>query len=188
MKIRFTHIAILIALQSIFVGCGSTGRLYNQEDEKRVSSGKLDDSTYNSLRQLLSTSGGQALNDTIIIKYDYQGDDCWNLLDQREATYIQGFIANANARIESQQTLRRGISVFRFREPGRNVNKIIGLNKAIMVNSSKQILAHAFKQRSICGSSMLLLPDKSFIYMRSDSHFELLDLLPEKIGSYLSSK
>lgn len=77
---------------------------------------------------------------------------------------------------------RQYVSLFDFHEPGNNLNKIVKWDKSIIIDSSKLLFDLLFKDRCSCGSSILVMPDKRFAFLRSDSHSEALDMTQKQIG------
>ena len=182
----FKQLAATFIALTLLTSCDSTARLYRPEDSNRVHSGILDDLTNNSLRLLLVAPTSSSLKDTIIIKYDYNNESCWELLDQKDDNYIQGFVTRHKQRVETLLTTRPNVSVFEFREPGNNINKIKKWDSSIIIDSTRQLMNLLFKERSTCGNSIIVLPDRRFIFIRSDSHSEVLDLTQEKILEYFA--
>lgn len=187
MKRNFFHITSLIAILFLTESCNSS-RLYRLEDKNKISHGQLSESTFNTLKQFLTTTSNATLKDTIIIKYDFNNETCWDLLDQKDDNYIMGFVARHQDRVQQVLNTRQNVSVFNFREPGNNLNKIIKWDKSIMIDSSKQLFNLLFKDRATCGSSVIVMPDKQFIFIFSDSHLEALDMTQKQIEEILSKK
>jgi hypothetical protein len=102
--------------------------------------------------------------------------------------YVMGFVTRHNQRVQKLLELRPNLSVFDFREPGDYMNKIKYWNSTIIIDSSKQLFKLIFKERTICGNSIMVLPDKQFVFIRSDSHSDILDLSQTEIKEILSEK
>jgi hypothetical protein len=170
----------------ICASCITTGKLYT--GEHKVQTGFLNNADFEALAQMLSRYTGTAPADTILIKYDYNNESCWDLLDQKDENHIRGFINRNNSRILNVSASRKNVSAFQFREPGKNLNKLKSWNNSIIVDSSKQLYQLLFKKRATCGSSIAVLPDKRYVLIRSDSHSAVFDLTHEKIAGYLSNK
>ena len=187
MKTPFSFCIFLIVILIFTESCNSS-RLYRLDDKNRISHGQLSESTFNALKQFLTTTTNATLKDTIIIKYDYNNETCWDILDQKDDNYIMGFVTRHQDRVQQVLKTRQNISVFNFREPGNNLNKIIKWDKSIMIDSSKQLFNLLFKDRCTCGSSILVTPDKQYISIRSDSHFEALDMTEKQIVTIISKK
>ena len=68
-----------------------------------------------------------------------------------------GFVTRNEERIKKLLSSKRDISVFQFREPGNNINKIKKWNSKILIDNSKELFNLVFKERSICGNSMILM-------------------------------
>jgi hypothetical protein len=178
---RLSHIAAIICWVTICISCSAPARLYRAGDKNEIESGILDADTYHSLRQLLAARTGSALKDTLIIKYNFNNEVCWRSMDQRDDSSNQRYITWNNQRVQMAMAARPNISVFTFREPGNNTNKVVKWNHAIIIDSSKQLLNLVFKKRTVCGSSLIVVPDRRFNLRRSDSHFQALDQTSEKI-------
>ena len=179
-------IMILFFSLVLCTSCGTSAKLYKKGDKNKIYSGQLDALTYQSLQQALPVT--PVLKDTIIIKYDYNNETCWSILDQSDDNHIQGFVTRHNERVQNVFMSRPNVSVFDFREPGNNLNKIKKWNTSIIIDSTKQLYNLLFKERAACGNSIIVLPDRRFVFIRSDSHSEALNLTQDKIIEYLESK
>ena len=82
-KNKTTLLTSLIVL-IIAIGCNSTGRLYRGDEKKRIYIGKLSDLKFQRLKDFLFASTNSVVNDTIIIKYDYNNESCWEILDLKD--------------------------------------------------------------------------------------------------------
>ncbi|MDF3076681.1 MAG: hypothetical protein K0S09_570 [Sphingobacteriaceae bacterium] len=184
----FRNITLSIVCLTFLLACGSSERLYRTRDNLSIATGTLADSTYNSLRQLLSNKIVSPIKDTIIIKYDYNNESCWNLLDQQDDSYIQGFLTRSKERAQTLLLTRPNASVLNFREPGNNLNKLKKWDSTIIIDDSKQLMNLLFKDKATCGNSIIVVPDKRFVFIRSDSHFMASYLAQAKILEYLASK
>jgi hypothetical protein len=183
-----TTILTTIALLIIASGCYSTGYLYRNDDKNRIYTGKLSNSTFIDLKQYLTASTNSQLKDTIIIKYDYNNETCWDLLDQKKDDYVRPFIPTHQERIRTVLAARQNVSIFDFREPGQNFNKIKKWDNSIIIDTTKYLFKLLFKERCTCGSSIIVMPDKSFVFLRSDSHSEAMDYTQEQIIELLTKK
>lgn len=186
MKKHFLYFISLIILLIFVESCSTTAQLY--DDKNRSYTGLLRDSTFTVLKQYLTNTTNLKLKDTIIIKYNYNNETCWNILDQKEDSYIMSFVTGYKARVQRVLAARQNVSVFNFREPGNKLNKIIKWDNSILIDSSKQLFNLLFKERCICGSSIIALPDKRFIFLRSDSHTDVLNLTQKQIEEILNKK
>lgn len=134
----------------------------------------LTDSVYKELRQFLADSSGTTLKDTIIIKYDYNKESCWNMLDRQDDAYINGIIRQQQQRIQKERMARPGISVFMYREPGNNINKLKKWDPDIQIDRTGNLQKWLFGKRKICGNSVIVLPDRTVLLFPSDAHFQAL--------------
>lgn len=185
MKSHSRYFLIASIVLTIASGCSTTSQLYPPGDKNRVTAGQLSDSTFKALKEYLQRTNNRKLNDTIIIKYDYNNETCWSLLDQSEDAHIMGFVTRHNERTQRVLHSRPNVSAFDFREPGHKVNKIKKWDNSIIIDSSGQLLNLLFNKRTTCGSSIIVMPDKRFIYLRSDSHSEVLDMTQKQIEEIL---
>jgi hypothetical protein len=184
---KFTIIACLVAL-TILTRCGSTGELYSSYDKNKIYTGTLSDSSFISLKQFLIKTTNSQLNDTIIIKYDYNNETCWDMLDQKDEDYVKPFIPAHHERIRNILAVRKNVSIFEFREPGQNLNKIKKWDYLIKIDSTLFLFNLLFKERCTCGSSIIVMPDRNFVFVRSDSHSEAVDYTNKQIATLLTKK
>jgi hypothetical protein len=188
MKTISPYFLLYISIFTITVSCGSTSQLYRYDDKNKNYPRQLSDSTFIALKQILTHATTSKLKDTILIKYDYNNETCWNILDQTNDEYIMGFVTRHQERVQKVLSTRQNISVFEFREPGNSLNKIKKWDNSIIIDSSKQLFNLLFKKRYTCGSSIMVMPDKRFVFIRSDSHSEILDLTQKQIEELLNKK
>lgn len=188
MKRYFLYFISLIAILSFIASCNTTSKMYRFDDKNRIYKGQLSESAFNTLSQFLTANSNAKLKDTIIIKYNYNNETCWDLLDTKDDAYIIGFVTRHKERVEQVQKNRQYVSLFDFREPGNNLNKIIKWDNSIIIDSSKLLFDLLFKERCSCGSSIIVMPDKRFVFLRSDSHSEALDMTQKQIGEILNKK
>jgi hypothetical protein len=76
---------------------------------------------------------------------------------------------------------RPNVSIFSFREPGKNINKLKKWDNSIIIDSTKELFKLLFKKRCTCSSSIAIAPNKRFGFLRSDSHSEILTLKPKQL-------
>jgi hypothetical protein len=188
MKRHFLYFISFITILIIAESCGTTSQLYRYDDKNKTYIGQLSDSTFAVLKKYLTITANSKLKDTIIIKYDYNNETCWTILDQSEDDHIMGFVRRHKERVQQVLATRQNVSVFDYREPGNSLNKIKKWDNSIIIDSSKQLLNLLFKERCTCGSSIIVMPDKRFVFLRSDSHSEVLDLTQKQIEEILSKK
>ncbi len=188
MRRQLLFLFSIILLVAIAINCGTSSKLYRYDNKKRTYTGQLNDSISNTLKKFLTSFTNSKLNDTIIIKYDFNRETCWSILDQNNDEYIMSFVTRRKQRVQQVSTARPNVSVFNFREPGNDLNKIIKWDSSIIIDSSKQLFNLLFKERCTCGSSIIILPDKKFVFLRSDSHSEILDLTQKQIEEALNKK
>jgi len=83
---------------------------------------------------------------------------------------------------------RKNISLFNFREPGDNLNKLKLWDSTIIIDNRKELYNLLFPHKFNCGNSILILPDKRFIYIGSDPHSEAFYLTGKQIEGILNDK
>ena len=188
MKTLFRNSVLWFTILILLQGCESTAHLYRSDNRKKVYFGYINDGTYSQIKQFLSTATSK-LNDTIFIKYEYNNETCWNYNDQhRSDDEIRLGISRWQAFLQETQNNRKSISIFRYREPGNNLNKIVKFDSSIQIDNKKFLYNLLFKTRTTCGSSIMIMPDKRFLFIRSDSHFEALFKTKQEIEDILNKK
>jgi hypothetical protein len=185
MKTRIQLYLFAVLLINVISNCTPSAKLYKNGDKKSIYTGRLEDADYNYLKQLLVANTNMPLKDTLIIKYDYNHETCWDVLDQKPDEHITSFITTHQARVQKFRELRPNVSLFEYREPGKFSNKLKKWNTSIIVDSSKQLYKLLFSERTTCGSSIIILPTKNFIFFRSDAHSMAMDYTQEQIKKLL---
>ncbi len=176
-----------IFLLTVTAGFNSTSSVATT-NKQRISAGKLTDADVRFVKEFLQSFSKTTLNDTLLIKYDFNKDACWNMLDKSKDEDIKSIVLASKERIQTTLLTRPGISIFRFREPGDQLNKIIKWDDSILIDSTKQLYKLLFKKRTECGSSMIILPDGRFILLQTYPHMEALNLSQQQIAETFSSK
>ena len=182
------HLFVTAFILTIIYSCKPSAVLYKPTDRNKAYTGFLYDSTITILKSFLARYGSINLKDTIVIKYDYNNEICWDRLDAKDDDYIMGFINRHQQQMQKIILDRPNLSVFTFREPGNNLNKIKMWDKSILIDSSKQLYNLLFYDRSECGNSILIMPDRKFIFIRSDAHSQILDITTSKIQELLNKQ
>ncbi len=78
-------------------------------------------------------------------------------------------------RIQRALIARPGISVFTFREAGNRINKLKKWDQTLLIDQSGILRKWLFHKKQICGNSIILFPDRRFVYFEVDPHFVALD-------------
>ena len=147
----------------------------NYISKNSVTQGTLTDSVYSQLTNILYESSGNIAKDTIIINYNYNYQDCWRYLDLQNDNYINNVIFSRTTRIRTKLHYSKNTSVYRFKQIGNNFNKVILRDSSILTDKKSELYDLLFNHEIKCGNSILIYPDKKFIYLKNDSHFKLLD-------------
>ncbi len=187
MKTLFNKFLIIFTLLTLNLSCVSNPKLYKPDSKERVLIGKLSELQFNSLNKILETNTSSSLQDTLFIKYDYNNESCWNNLDQQSKKYILQVISDRKQRKQKILKDRPNISIFNFRESGDNFNKIKDWDNEIIIDKDNKLFNLIFTQRYRCGNSIIIMPDKQFIFIRSDPHFEALEVNKKRIEEILNS-
>lgn len=188
MKKSLLNVISFTIIFSIAASCGTSSQIYSYGNKNKTYTGQLGDSIFLSLKKYLTINANSKLKDTIIIKYDYNNETCWNNLDQSEDENIRGFIKKYKEKILLVLFTRQNVSIFNFREAGNSLNKIKKWDTSIIIDSSKQLFNLIFKERCTCGNSIIIMPNRKFVFVRSDSHFEVLDFSQKRIEEILSNQ
>ena len=187
MKVGLIHLLFIFSLIS-FLGCAPHGPLYRFDDDKRISVYQLEDSSFSAVKKYLSQFSNKAIQDSIIIKYDYNNETCWSVLDEKMTDEeMKNKFLTSQSPYEAYLLTRPGVSFFRFREPGDNINKLIKYNTSIIIDKDRELYKFFFKEKCTCGNSILILPDGRYIFTRSDSHTNALFYSSKQISGLLQT-
>jgi hypothetical protein len=164
----------------------ATPKLYREPEN--ISVGKLSEKELLDLKFFLQpfTSGKQ--RDTLIIKYEINGESCWNNLDMRPDDYINKVLINGQNYRNRIANERQGVSFYHFKEKGNRTNRLIKWDKEIRVDEQGNLGQLLFKQKASCGSSAIVLPGGEYVIMLSDSHLIGFSLTKEMISEALRTK
>jgi hypothetical protein len=187
MTSRTHNIFIFLTLTAVLQYCTPSATLYSKDDKGKYVKGVLPDSSFRLLKQFLDNNFA-ASTDTIIIKYDYNYETCWDRLDEKDGAFIQSIIDYRN-KLRDSIALSRPHTIFlTFREPGKQLNRIKINDTAIVIDSTKFLLNNFFAERCTCGQSLIVFPNKQFIRLRSDPHNDAFFLKSEFMEVLLGMK
>lgn len=169
----------IIVFTAVFASC--TARLYSGKNKFEI--GRIDNRTLNSLKSYLFKATNRVATDTIIIKFDFNKETCWDSFDLNPDSVIMKNVVHYQNYIRSIPVQRPNASVYMFREPGSRFNKIKSFNKDILIDDGflQQLF---FKKRTICGSSVIVDPAGNYLITKSDSHFEAHTMSKEQFESF----
>jgi len=153
--------------------------------DKKHQSNLLDKNKMDSLYTYLSLNSSEKLQDTIIIKYDFNGDGCWIALNQQSNDYIKNLIQNSTEWIAKKKLARPTVSIFQFKEYGENFSPYKLRDKTIKTDSGflKKLL---FNKRTMCGTSAVIVSSGKFFLIKSDSHFSPIEMSGAEISRKLN--
>ena len=141
--------------------------------------GILTPDQFSSLKEFL-ISKNLKIKDTIFIKYDFNKESCWNLLDGQGIEKIEMIKLRFQKHISDFNAQHKDAITYNFREPGNKINKLKLLDNTIVIDDLLFLKNLLFKNRKVCGTSAVILNDGSFLLNFGDAHFEILDLLYQK--------
>ncbi len=177
---------ILLVINTL-LGCKSSFHSYKEEEGKRYAVENLSEEEFASVKQYLKKYSAGPLKDTIVIKYDFNNDHCWQMLDTKNDEYINSVLNTHQKYWAKYRDSVTSVSAFEFRDPGKNFSKLVKWNSDINIDSSRLLYKLLIKERAMCGISVMILPDKRVIKTRSDPHYEVLDYNAEKLTQMLES-
>jgi hypothetical protein len=178
---------------ALLIGSCSSGHYFVKPKAGKYEVGVLTNEGYNAAKQILASYTNLPLKDTIIIKYNYNNmTTCWNALDNKWGELSNDSIQKIKISLSSKDgyyhkiaSARPMVSVFYFKEPGSNFNKIIKWNTDFITDNNKQLLKLLFANKSNCGNSIIILPNKKFVFINGDPHFEVLRYSAKEIEAFL---
>lgn len=167
MKIK--HTLILLIFSYAIISCSATKSVSkNTNSNKQFPKARID-----SLKSYLSKLSGESVKDTIIIKYEFNNEHCWDLLDEQSNEYITRVIKSANNYISKYKIAHPGTSVYHIRESGKNQNALVLWNNRNLIDNG-YLRKNIFTKKVMCGTSLKLYPNGTFKFIYSDSHFTAL--------------
>lgn len=165
------------------VNCSTPG--YLNETKKQT----LNSAEFNDVKnELKKYTFDNQLKDTIIIKYEYNNETCWNNLDLESKDYINNVISSRQKYILNQLNQRKNVSFFHFKESGKNFNKIVQWDDRVLTDSSGVLKNSIFSKPNNCGNSVIILPDGKMVHLESDAHIDILKWDEIKIQKSLVSQ
>ncbi|MGM9477412.1 hypothetical protein ACS5PU_13310 [Pedobacter sp. GSP4] len=172
---------ILSVLSIAIYSCSP--KLYIDE-EKRYQAGSLTDAQVDSLHLYLKENQRVALKDTIIIKYDFNNDGCWNDLTYQNAEFLNNVRWTFQKNILEKAEARPKVAIYQYRQTGNNFSQIKSKGLEIETDSGflKKLL---FKEITTCGTSAIILPTGKFLLVKSDAQFSALLLNANQIEKKL---
>ena len=124
----------------------------------------------------------------MIIKYEINGEWCWEFLDKQSDEYVNRVIAGGVKYRDDVARDRPSVSFFHFQEKGEQKNKIIYRDNTVMIDKQDKLKELLFKKKAVCGSSAVVLPGGAYLLLQSDSHLLSYTLSKEKISEALKTK
>ncbi|MBT2564882.1 hypothetical protein J7E50_24675 [Pedobacter sp. ISL-68] len=167
---------------SIFIYACSP-KLY-MDETKRYQAGTLTDAQMDSLYTFLKQNERLTLKDTIIIKYDFNKDDCWKDLNYQNAEFLNNVRWAFQKNILEKAEARPKVAIYQYREDGKSFSPI--KSKGLEIETDSGFLRKLlFKEVTSCGTSAIIIPNGKFLLVKSDPQFSALILNAKDIEKKL---
>ncbi|RYG50842.1 MAG: hypothetical protein EOO01_09785 [Chitinophagaceae bacterium] len=176
-------VVLSLLLMAHLPAAAQTGRV-----EYKITTRTLDPAGLATLKSFLAKHSSSRIQDTILIKYDFNKESCWDVLDTQSDEQVKQVLEQHGSWVKTAVESRPFISVFEFREPGNKINKLKKWDQHIMIDSTRELYKLVFNKKTTCGSSAIILPDGRFIVVHSDAHFEALIFTKDRIAEALAKK
>ncbi|MCX2574657.1 hypothetical protein [Pedobacter sandarakinus] len=160
-------------------------KLYTDE-KNRYQAGTLSDSQFDSLKTYLRQNNRAILQDTIIIKYDFNKDNCWIEIQNQNAAFLNNVRWTMQQNIIEKGKKRPMVAIYQYREIGERFSPVRSKGLEIETDSGflKKIL---FNEITTCGTSAIILPDGKYLLVKSDPQFYAISMNKEAITKQLFS-
>lgn len=154
-------------------------KLYVDEN-KRYQAGTLTEAQIDSLHTFLKQNERLALKDTIIIKYDFNKDDCWKDLSYQNAEFLNNVRWTFQKSIQEKAEARPKVAIYQYREEGKSFSPV--KSKGLEIETDPGFLKKLlFNEATTCGTSAIVLPNGKFLLVKSDPQFSALILNAKEI-------
>ncbi|WP_412467741.1 hypothetical protein [Pedobacter sp. KLB.chiD] len=171
----------LFFLSALIYACSP--KLYVDEN-KRYQAGTLSDTQIDSLHTFLKQNERLTLKDTVIIKYDFNNDPCWNALSYQNAEFLNNVRWAFQKNIQEKAEARPKVAIYQYREEGESFSPI--KSKGLEIETDSGFLRKLlFKEATSCGTSAIILPNGKFLLVKSDPQFSALILNAKDIETKL---
>jgi len=154
------------------------------DESKRYQAGTLSDAQIDSLHTFLKQNERLALKDTIIIKYDFNKDVCWNDLNYQNPEFLNNVRWTFQKNILEKAAARPKVAIYQYREVGESFSQV--KSKGLEIETDPGFLKKLlFKEVTTCGTSAIVLPNGKFLLVKSDPQFSALLLNAKDIETRL---
>lgn len=160
---------------AVVLAFGSFSALHAQVDSKKMEAKMLTEAEFAEVVDYLGSKNLE-ITDHIFIKYDFNKAKCWNILDGEGKKKIQTIVNNFHKHIADFNAQFSDAVAYNFREPGSKFNKVKLWDDTIIVDDLGILRKNIFKEKIMCGTSALIVKDRSYILYPEDPHFELLEV------------
>ncbi|WP_156166676.1 hypothetical protein [Pedobacter sp. BMA] len=169
-----------LTIAVLFYSCSSS-KLYIDE-EKRYDAGSLSQAQLDSLHHYLKQNDRVKLKDTLIIKYDFNNDACWNDLNGQNPEFINNVRWAFQKNIIDKSAKRLMVSIYQYKEQGKNFSDV--KSSGLEIETDAGLLRRMlFREITTCGSSAIVLPDGKYLLVKSDPQFSALLLSAKDVNA-----
>lgn len=175
-----SHLLFLFFVALIY---SCSPKLYVDENN-RYDAGSLSEKQLDSLHLFLKQNDRVELKDTIIIKYDFNNDGCWDDLRDQNTEFLNNVRWAFQKNITDKAQKRPAVAIYQYKEVGKNFSQVKASGLEIETDSGflKQLL---FREATTCGTSAIILPTGKFLLVKSDPQFSALLLSGKEIEEKL---
>lgn len=117
------------------------------------------------------------VKDKIIIKYDFNNESCWTVLDEMDEDYIKKVVKGFQDQRAEFNSNNSDASAYNFRQPGNNFNLVKKWDPEIIIDDNLFIKNLFLLKKVMCGCSIYVDKDRSYVVASSDPHFYLLNIV-----------
>jgi hypothetical protein len=155
------------------VACGSSSSI--GQSKERYTTLRLSSSEHTALRDYLLRHQPIKPTDTLVIKFDFNRESCWDGLDMQPDTYIQSALTAYQNKIALAAAQKPNFKILQYRQSGSAISKYKKWNKDIIIDDGtlRKLL---FAEKTTCGSSAIILPNGECLLIKKDSHFDAIRL------------
>ena len=170
---------LFLAILAMSFSCNSRNvkQNVNRVDDTDIEKYTLTENDFENVKNFLNDNFKIQSKDTIIIKYEFNKENCWDRLDAEGNTKIQYFIDLRQKEIQKFNLKHQNSIALHFKEEGDSFNKIISLDKSIYIDKGVWLKKIIFREKNECGNTIILLQNGTYYLRRSDPHFDIIQVM-----------
>ena len=154
--------------------------------QDNMSTGQVSKTAYDSLRNIFRKMNAGLLNDTVLLKFEYDVVPAGRALPAENAEIIQQKITEELRMLHGALTVRKKISVLEMVSPGPRADELNIYNNMANVDSNN-LIRELLSRQGITGNSIMLLPGGKFISLNSSDGWAALHLPQASLRHLLSN-